>query len=354
MANTPLTPEQAIAVLKLADNYSNDKKTQEATLAANVPQIEEALALATMNADVRKTATDMVPFIRRYMSNSKNISLDALYHLSDAAKAAGEKDATVSVDLQIGIIAHERGDNTHATEYLQQGLVMAKELNNPHRVTDINYRLGDIALSQKDYTVAKQYFSQSADMAKAQLTHPDLSEKEKVNFSRSAGDAVTGLGEVQRRQGNYKGAAQAYQTAIPLYKEGKFDKGVANDTFALGQSYMAVGDSTHGLPVLIQSFEMYSQLGYNLGIAQSAKTIGEAFDASLQKHPLKNPATEKAGLQGAEDWYHYAENYYNAIGDKENAAACAAKVDKLEHQLGALPSPKTPVVKSAATLQQRH
>ena len=87
-------------------------------------------------------------------------------------------------------------------------------------------------------------------------------------------NALTDLGSVRWRMGDYPGAAQAAEQALGIYRDLGDWLGEANALFYLGTTLQSTGDDPGGAQALEQALEIYRQLGERFGQANALAYFG--------------------------------------------------------------------------------
>jgi predicted ATPase/DNA-binding CsgD family transcriptional regulator len=195
-----------------------------------------------------------------------------------------------------GVLARNESDYERALAWLEESLVLRRELGDEKGTADVLINLGTVALDRCDCSRARALFDESLSLRRelhdswgtalalnnlgvtehAQGNLADAAPlcEESLKLFRALGDkagiamALSNLGEVVEDEGEYAKAAEFYQESLTLYRKVEEKEGVAILTSCMGRIARISGDYGRAVALYDESLRLYKELGNTLGTAQ--------------------------------------------------------------------------------------
>jgi predicted ATPase len=224
-------------------------------MAAAIPALEEALALARESRD---RDTVMVSLNQLAAAGLQTGRLeDAKTYASEALTLARvvQRSVAIAQSLNIlGVAAAIQGDEQAAYNYYEDALGISREVGIRENIARLLMNLGNISLGRRDYDRARRYYDECRETAleigdavgaSAALSNlgavaksvgdlesarryleQALEEKTRIGDGRGLSIALHGIGEVERLDGHFPEAREAVARCIELCREQAFTLGL--------------------------------------------------------------------------------------------------------------------------------
>ena len=191
---------------------------------------------------------------------------DGALHWLEQARAAwetlGDLDGVNQTMLEIGILYWRQGQPAKARQSLEDGLALARQLDDQRSAAAAINSLGNMAWSQGDYTTAEGFYTQSLALQQA------LGDK------LGAGNALLNLGNVARYRGDYAAARALYERSLPLFEEIGHKRGIGAIIYNWGNLAVLQGDPATAKVFYEKALALYKVMGFKAGINDTLVKLG--------------------------------------------------------------------------------
>ena len=147
----------------------------------------------------------------------------------------------------IGLILRNRGDHEGAIDYFNQGLVIAKQVNDVSRVMKCLGNLASCYQVQGDYESALAYFQQSLEYSK---------EKE---FTKGIGVSLMRIGGIYELVGDYGNALNYYQQSLEIHRNGGAKNDIPSALANIATIYRKQGVNNKAIILYTEALTLYEE-----------------------------------------------------------------------------------------------
>jgi tetratricopeptide (TPR) repeat protein/transcriptional regulator with XRE-family HTH domain len=173
-----------------------------------------------------------------------------------------------------------------------------KDLGNGGRSLE---SLGDIALVRSQHAMAKQAYEEALPLYR------------QVGDVRGQANCIVSLGDIALRRSEHGTAKQAYEEALPLYRQAGDVLGQANCIQSLGSIALACSEHGTAKQTYEEALPLYRQVGSVLGQANCIKSLGDI-------------ALERSEHGTARQAYEEALPLYRQVADVLGQANCIRRL----------------------------
>lgn len=243
-------------------NQSDDARALELYL--------KALKIAEETADTMRMAT-VLQNIGAVYSNKPSTLNKALEYYQRAypfCLATGNKEAIGNVEVNIGEIYLDRGDDSLALSYFERSLVAIRGSGSSYTPYPLN-DIGRVYAKRKDYANAIRYHQQAFEIS------------QKLNNTLYMAQSLIGMADTYLKQGGLQSAIVYYQKAIAIAEKINSANYELKDACAgLALSYARSGDYVNAYRYESKLTSLKDSL-YNIDIDK--KLSGLQFNFDIQK-----------------------------------------------------------------------
>jgi predicted ATPase/DNA-binding CsgD family transcriptional regulator len=185
----------------------------------------------------------------------------------------GDKEGTSKVLVDLGTVAGDRGDLTQAAGFFEKSLRLKKEVGDRWGTALVLGNLAAAAYDQGNLADAAALSEESLELFRA------LGDKAGIAW------AFETLGEVAEDGGDNGKAAAFYQESLALYREVEDKEGIALMARHLGRIARIQGDYRRAASLYDESLILYEELVGKLGIAHALEGMAALRTACGQPEP---------------------------------------------------------------------
>jgi predicted ATPase len=224
---------------------------------------------------------------------------DALNYFNRAAPHIMSEEQRTRLQVNIGQAHLLLGDYTQALWALNQGLELARKLNDQRRIADSLSWLGQISVNKGDYTPAQAYYNESLEVARA------------IGYKLRVAEVLTRLGRVAVYYSQYEQSTAYIEEAIELAQQlgDLATQAFAYNNLAITSNLM--GNYERAISLHQQSLQRARTLGDRFAIARSLNNLGEvhknlgefprARELYYEALPLLREINHKWGIAAVQD-----------------------------------------------------
>jgi predicted ATPase/DNA-binding SARP family transcriptional activator len=249
-------------------------------------------------------------FVRGHLSEGRRW-LEAMIAKSRAAQPAPPPLLYAKLLNAAGVLAHDQGDYSRATELHEEGLAIVRQLGYSQGIAAALNNLGLVARSQGEYARAAEYYTESLALRRAQ------------GDEWSMAVALSNLGLVAQHQGEYALAVARLEESLALRRKLGDQRGIAILLNSLGVVSYYQGDYQRSAALHEQSLALQRQLADRAGMSDSLCGLGQA-------------ALRNGELLPARRYYREALALRREFGDPAGMAACLEGLAGVAHADGQL------------------
>jgi DNA-binding NarL/FixJ family response regulator len=217
--------------------------------------LEEALEQIASPAPARGEALNGAGVLARNQSDYERAQ-EWLEESLVLRRDLGDKAGTSMVLVDLGTVAGDRGDVGQAAEFFEKSLRLKKELGDTWGTALVLGNLGVAAHHRGDLADAAALLQESLELFRV------LGDKGSVAWTSGT------LGEVAEDQNDYEKAAASYQGSLALYRKVGDKEGIAELTRSLGRIAQVQSDYGRAATLYDESLRLNKELGERLGIAR--------------------------------------------------------------------------------------
>ena len=217
--------------------------------------LEEALEQIASPAPARAEALNGAGVLARNQSDYERAQ-EWLEESLVLRRDLGDKAGTSMVLVDLGTVAGDRGDVGQAAEFFEKSLRLKKELGDTWGTALVLGNLGVAAHHRGDLADAAALLQESLELFRV------LGDKGSVAWTSGT------LGEVAEDQNDYEKAAASYQGSLALYRKVGDKEGIAELTRSLGRIAQVQSDYGRAATLYDESLRLNKELGERLGIAR--------------------------------------------------------------------------------------
>lgn len=273
-------------------------------------------------------------------------------------QSSGVLDMTVKSKMLslISALKKEQGYYEQAKKYLEESLVIRKEIGDNHGIVISLVNLGSISFHQGDYELAKKYFEESLAMNKG------IGDKKVIAAS------MTNLGNISYYQGDYEQAREYYKECLAISKEIGYKKLIAISLNSLGSITYVLENSEQAREYYTECLAVSKEIGFinmvassinNLGFLANnqgdyelarkyyyesmamSKEVGDKRGIATSMGYLGNTLSSLGDHEQAENYYKECLSIYSAIGDRKGIADTMHSLGGLMYTNGDIEQAKT-------------
>ncbi|MBI4278278.1 MAG: tetratricopeptide repeat protein [Armatimonadetes bacterium] len=281
-----LGPDQAVWLDRLEAEHHNLQNALEWSLGG----IEADAALRLAGALWRFW------FVRGHWSPGREWLERALALRSGASPAAAGKALQAA-----GFLVYTQDDYARARAWLEDGLVLYRELGDARGIADTLNLLGNVARSQGGYDLA------------AALHQESLGLLVEIGDRTQVANTLSYLGWVAHDRGDYDGAASWCERSLALFRDLGSKRGIALCLILLGGAASHHGDFARAKVLCEEGLASCREVGWKYGIALSLETA--AVVALRQGEHARAAAFLEEGL-----------SLHRAQGNRRGAAHCLERL----------------------------
>ncbi len=185
----------------------------------------------------------------------------------------GDKTGTSMVLVDLGTVAGDRGDPAQAAAFFEKSLRLKRELGDMWGTALVLGNLGVATHHRGDLADAAALLEESLKLFRV------LGDKASIAWTFGI------LGEVAEDKGQYEKAADSYQESLTLYRNAGDKEGIADLTGSLGRIARIQGDYRGAARLYNESLRLYKELGNKLGTAKDLEGIAALRAACGQPKP---------------------------------------------------------------------
>ena len=230
------------------------------------------------------------------------------------AKETGNRNSEGNAYNILGNAYHSLGDFKKAIEFLQQGLSVAKEIGNKASEANAYNLLGNAYHSLADFRKAVEYLQEGLSIAK------EIGNKElEVNTYNLLGNAYHSLGELKKE-------IKFLQQALSIAKEIGNKNSEGDAYYLLGNAYHCLGDLRKAIEFSQQAVGVAKEIG-NKDLEGSAYSkLGHVYfdfgdvEKGIEFHKRALSIAKETGNKNSEDTaYGSLGNVYYSLGEFNKA-----------------------------------
>jgi predicted ATPase/DNA-binding XRE family transcriptional regulator len=212
-----------------------------------------------------------------------------------------------------GALARIQADYEQAQAWLDESLVLQRELGDKKGMADVLLNLGTVALDRGDHPRSAALFDESLSLrrelgdswsialalnnlgvtvrARGDLADAASLGEESLELFRALEDragiamVLSNLGAVAEEEGEYGKAAAFYQESLAMYREVREKRGIALLTGRLGRITRIQADYGRAAALYDESLLLHRELGDRLGISQDLEGMAAVRAASGRPEP---------------------------------------------------------------------
>jgi tetratricopeptide (TPR) repeat protein len=139
------------------------------------------------------------------------------------AREIGHRDRVSNLLLNLGALAGNRGKYEQAKAYLLEGLTLAREMHNPGRISFLLLNMGMLATTRGAYEEAATYLQEGLQSAQA------LNDQKLISIGQKA------WGELYYKQQQWVQAIEAFQITLKIAQRLGLPKSIGDALFGLAQ-----------------------------------------------------------------------------------------------------------------------
>jgi predicted ATPase/transcriptional regulator with XRE-family HTH domain len=209
-----------------------------------------------------------------------------------------------------GALARNQADYEQAQEWLEESLVLKRELGDKKGAAEVLINLGTVAFDRGDYPRSAALESESLSLwrelgdrwgialalnnlgitvrARGALAEAASLYEESLDLFRALEDragiamVLSNLGAVAEGEGEYAKAATFYQESLEMYREVGEKRGIALLTGRLGGIARIQGDYARAAALYDESLLLHRELGDRRGISQDLEGVAAMLAARGQ------------------------------------------------------------------------
>ena len=231
----------------------------------------------------------------------------AKYHYQDALQTfeqLGDQSGMATAHHNQGVLAYDHGNHAEAERHYQAALAIKERLGDQDNPADTYHQLGMLAHDRGDYAVAERRYEAA------------LAADERLGNQAGMAKTFQQLGFLAQERGDYVEAERQYQSAVSIQELLGNQAGMASIYHNLGTLAQARGDYA----------EAEHQFHATFGILEM---LGAQADLGRLHHDLGTLAQVRGDYAEAERQYHGALAINERLGDQGDIA-------KTTFQLGTL------------------
>jgi predicted ATPase/DNA-binding XRE family transcriptional regulator len=173
----------------------------------------------------------------------------------------GDKKGTAEVLINLGTVAFDRGDYPRSTALESESLSLWRELGDRWGIALALNNLGITTRAQGDLAEAASLHEESLDLFRA------------LEDTGGIALVLSNLGKVAEEEDEYARAATFYRESLDLYRELGEKRGIALLTGRLGGISRVQADYARAAALYDESLLLHMELGDRLGISQDLEGI---------------------------------------------------------------------------------
>jgi len=277
-----------------------------------IANIEAALQTAAQQPGMLTDAVSASAEFRRLMTMTGMGAVSTLQSVAAACNQAGDSLNEAKICVQIGIIAHERGDNTTSWTALEQGLAACHRIGNYDEADKIKgdciYRMADIRLFSSRMDECRTLYLQAQEIYDA------------VGHARGQGDCAYRLADIAWRRRNFTEALDHISRAILFFRRADFHVGEANSAWLRARTTIDAEQFDVAVELVAAAANLYSNIGYKLGNAHCMKAEGDI-------------ALHRGKFSTAEALYNDAIRIYQEVKDDNDVGNCLLGISRIYRKM---------------------
>jgi predicted ATPase/DNA-binding CsgD family transcriptional regulator len=234
--------------------------------------LEEALEKGASPAPARAEALNGVGVLARNQSGYERAQ-EWLEESLVLRRELGDKTGTSMVLVDLGTVAGDRGDLAQAEEFFEKSLRLKKEVGDRWGTALVLGNLAAAAYDQGNLVDAAALSEECLELFRA------LGDKAGIAW------AYETLGEVAEDEDEYGKAAAFYQESLALYREAEDKEGIALMARHLGRIARIQRNYGRAATLYDESLILYEELGGKLGIAHALEGMAALRAACRQPEP---------------------------------------------------------------------
>lgn len=186
------------------------------------------------------------------------------FHLASLAvrREMGDASAIVESLSAMAPSAFRHGARSAARAYCEEGLTLARDLDDYRHCALFLNHLGWIELSADNYTAAQKYLDEALQMSQA------------LRDKSGAAESLNNLGMLSYSQGQYAAAHKFFIQSLALARELGDLPGERVSLHTLGMVCTAQGEWQEARRILNEGLALAEKLGEALGIARTQRALG--------------------------------------------------------------------------------
>jgi predicted ATPase len=188
-----------------------------------------------------------------------------------------------------GVLAVHQGDNRRAVLVLEESLIIYQKAAHEWFQAMILLHLGNVSLNQGDIDKTREQIEKSLILGK------------KVGDRWIIASAVNNLGEIARFQGDYDQAEKFYLESKNIFQGVDSSPDITRSDHSLGHVALRRGDFSRAYSLFEQSLDQYQKLGIKRGVLECLLGLGAIM--ARQGH-----------LKRATQLISAVQNQFNALG----------------------------------------
>ncbi|KPK03150.1 MAG: hypothetical protein AMJ56_19815 [Anaerolineae bacterium SG8_19] len=248
-------------------------------------------------------------YIRGYLHEGRRWLEMAVRMVNEASLARARVLSAAS------ILAWQQGDYAPATGYVEEAIILFRDLNDQPGLAEALHFQGHLVFDQQDFERAGVYFRESLDLLRTLEDEPhalpligdlglvafhqgdyetarscleeSLILHIKFDMFDGISDQLTRLGDLDRLAGDYETAASRYEESLALTREHHVIMGTAANLHKLAQVALRQNDFKIAGEYLLESLTIQQEVGNKQGIMEClaafaglAELTGRAEDAA--------------------------------------------------------------------------
>jgi tetratricopeptide (TPR) repeat protein len=202
--------------------------------------------------------------------HSQNRALDSLFNVLKTAKEDTNK---VNLLHALGSALNQVGDYTKASEFSNQSLKLAQQLNYKVGIANSLLDLGNISQNNNDYGAALKYFDNSLAI------YTEKGDKEGI------GSAFNGIGTVYWSKGEYPNALGYFSKGLEIFKKIGNKRRMIAAYSNIGAVYHIFGKYPEALKFQLIALKLVEELEDKSQLIKSYNNIALIY-ISMQNYPL--------------------------------------------------------------------
>ncbi len=187
----------------------------------------------------------------------------------------------------IGIIYQNQGNYPKALESFKKSLEIFRELGDQKGIGASLMGIGMIYDDQGNYTRAMEYFQNGLEIFR------------KIGDQTNVASFMNSIGNIYTIQGNYPKAMEYHQNSLKIRRKIKDLRGVGTSLNNIGRLYQDQGDYPKALEYFLESLEVERSINDQYGFANTMFNIGIIYLDQGEKQQALNFC--KDGLRVAEE-----------------------------------------------------